>query len=152
MDLDERLMMHFRRASAASRRIRRESSEDQACAEGGFVRGMGHILEALDQREGVSQKALAQSVGVRPQTISEALNLLEERGEIRREASRLDRRVTLVYLTEQGAERREQRRVLRKAHAHRYFQPLSREEKETLLQLLIKLSDETNGKEEIYEP
>jgi hypothetical protein len=32
------------------------------------------------------------------------------------------------------------------------FQPLSREEKETLLQLLIKFSDETNGKEEIYEP
>ncbi|MBR3837684.1 MAG: MarR family transcriptional regulator [Clostridia bacterium] len=149
MDLDERLMTQFRRASAQSRRMHRETSKDQAHPDGRHVRGMGHILEALDQKEGVSQKALAESVGVRPQSISEALILLEERGEIRREVSPLDRRVTLVYLTERGAEKREQRRVLRTAHAHRYFQPLTRDEKEVLMQLLTKLCDEENGKEEV---
>ncbi|MBR4186307.1 MAG: hypothetical protein IKQ87_11090, partial [Clostridia bacterium] len=87
MDINTELMSLIRHSVALSRRMRREKKKERAEDASRHVRGMGHILEGLSVTEGKSQKDLALAVGIRPQSLSEALSLLEERGEIRRERS-----------------------------------------------------------------
>lgn len=146
MKIDEQLIRSFRRAWALSRRERREVMESEG--ETKPIRGSGHILESLSVNEGKSQRVLAFEVGIRPQSLSEALGLLEERGEIQRRPDPSDGRVTLVFLTEQGEEKRKKYQQIRKEHARHFFSVLSQEEKEQLLYLLEKIGQSYDKKEE----
>ncbi len=58
--------------------LRRSGSPEQK-SRGGYA-----VLSHLSKEEGKTQQALADEVGIRPQSVSEALVLLEERGHIRR--------------------------------------------------------------------
>lgn len=103
-------------------------------------RGFGHILDLLSVEEGMSQQQIAGCLGIRPQSVSEAILALENRSYIRKEASASDRRVTLIYLTEEGAQRREELAVERELHAKKFFSVLDDSEKEELNRLLEKLN------------
>ena len=152
MKTEHLLMNAFRRAVALSRRQRRKHLPE---GPSGHIRGMGHILDSLSLEEGKRQKSLAEELGIRPQSLSEALQSLEERGEIRRETDPADRRVTLVYLTEKGKEKREKMAELRSAHAESFFGVLTLEEQNTLLALLEKINaqgEEQNEKEKEERP
>lgn len=93
----------------------------------------------LAVKDGLSQKYLAYLLGIRPQTLSEALAKLEEQGYVERRKDENDRRVMLVYLTDDGRERAEEIDARREQRAEDIFSVLTDEEKEQLARILAKL-------------
>jgi MarR family transcriptional regulator for hemolysin len=70
----------------------------------GMTLARARILRLLTTTHaGATQNALAQVVEVEGPTLVRMLDGLEAQGCIRREASETDRRVKLIYLTEEGA-------------------------------------------------
>ncbi|MBQ3076805.1 MAG: MarR family transcriptional regulator [Clostridia bacterium] len=138
MNMEEQLMHQLKRACAALRRHPR-GPEGQPLPP---PRGFGHILALLSREDGISQQQIAERLGIRPQSVSEAVTLLEERGYVLKEASPTDRRVTLVFLTVAGLIHAEQLAEERKLQAQRFFSVLDEAEKQQLLQLLCKVNEE----------
>lgn len=138
MSIEQELMALMKRSHALARR----KPQDGQSGCHGRQRGAGHILDLLAEQSGVSQQYLAARLDIRPQSVSEAIALLEERGYVRREASASDRRVTLIHLTEAGRIHAADLAQERRAHAIRFFSVLTEAEKETLRALLTKLNTE----------
>ena len=137
MNIEQELMHQLKRACAALRRHPPRRAEG-----GGSLppRGFGHILELLCEQDGISQQQIAERLGIRPQSVSEAITVLEERGFILKEQSPTDRRVTLIFLTVAGLVHAEQLAEQRRALGRRVFAPLSEAEKEQLLSLLTRIN------------
>ena len=105
--------------------------------ENGCHHGTGRILSKLvHQGDGISQAALAEKMNIRPQSLSEALTKLEERGLIRRLPNPQDKRGTLVYITEEGREREADLAERRRQTADSLLCTLDESEKEMLASLL----------------
>lgn len=84
---------------------------DQRLARVGFTDVSWSPLLHLDEfGDGISQKALAASVGIEGSSLVRLLDSLEQKGHILRQADQLDRRTKRVYLTDTG---RQQVEVLR---------------------------------------
>ena len=135
--IDEKLMHRLRRTAAL---IRREDPQGTTPPLGGRGRGHGYILRRLAECDGISQQQLANSLDLRPQTLSQALGALEREGYIHRLANESDARVTLVYITPSGRRHNE---ILAREHAAQakaFFAPLTETEKEQLFTILCKLS------------
>ena len=104
MVTDEKLLRCLMRTAACVRR-RPLGKEGEAGEKGlPFGKGFGHILDLLTVEDGVSQQQLADRIGIRPQSVSEAISAMEGHGLVRREPSTEDRRVMLIYVTPEGAE------------------------------------------------
>ncbi len=132
---DEELMRLVCRTAALTRRA----------PTGEKRRGYGHILStllSLDGGRGVSQNTLADSVGIRAQSLSEALASLEESGYVERRAGDADRRKLLVFITEAGVARSHELAAERAERAHKVFGHLSEAEKETLFDILTRLAEQ----------
>ena len=134
---DEQLMRSLMRAMARARRQPPRGAPGERRLP--FGKGFGHILDLLVERDGVSQQQLADAVGIRPQSVSEAIATMENHGFVRREPSAADRRVMLIYVTEQGREYHEKVSEERRIHAKKYFSALEESEKQALFALLEKL-------------
>ncbi len=135
MICDEELMRLVCRTAALTRRS----------SNGERRRGYGHILStlmSLDAGQGVSQQSLADSVGIRAQSLSEAIASLEESGYVERRAGDADRRKMLVFITPSGIERGHELAAERTERAHRVFGMLSEYEKSTLYELLTRLTEQ----------
>lgn len=141
MSIEQELMRLMKQSHALARRRPQEEQEEGHNPHGRH-RGAGHILDLLTETSGVSQQSLADRLGVRPQSVSEAVAALEARGFVRREASALDRRVTLIHITEVGRIHAASLAQERKAHAERFFAVLTAQEKETLRAILTKINTE----------
>jgi DNA-binding MarR family transcriptional regulator len=100
------------------------------------------VIAMVAMQEGISQKDLAFLLGIRPQTLGEMLQKLEEHGLIERQKSEEDGRVIEVRLTEQGRELAAEIAERRKLVAADLFAVLSEEEKEQLASILDKLTVE----------
>lgn len=105
--------------------------------------GRGRIIALLSECgcSGHTQKELAELLGVRPQSLSEALMRLEEDGLVRRERNKEDKRELRIFLTEAGKKLSFEINRGREKRAAEFFSPLTDEEKETLGILLKKLAD-----------
>ena len=64
--------------------------------------GQGRILTALRRMNSVSQKELGFILDIRPQSLGELLQKLENNGYIQRKRSMSDKRALIVELTEKG--------------------------------------------------
>ena len=135
--IDEMLLHRLRRASAMLRRTPENDPKGMP-----HKCGYGHVLKCLTEQNGLSQQALANAVGIRPQTISEALISLESASLITRTPSPSDARVMLVFITEFGRQRAAELAEERRQRAMAFFAPLTADEKETLYSLLHKLTEE----------
>ena len=78
-------------------------------------------------------------MSIRPQSLSELLMKLENDGFIIRIKNEQDKRETLVSLTDKGKQRSKEFEALRKEQAAKFLAPLTHNEREKLLNLLIKL-------------
>ena len=105
--------------------------------------GYGYILDTLVPGEGMSQQQLASALCIRPQSISEALSVMEERELVRRQPSDKEKRVMLVFLTQKGVERRAELAEERAYKAEHFLACLDKEEKQTLYSLLLKLFEKS---------
>ena len=138
---NEKLMrLVFRVAALSRRNAQGERNEGH--------RGHGHILSVLvseKENGAVSQQLLADRVGIRPQSLSEALGALEKQGFISRSVSPVDKRKTLVSITDEGIEQSRRLTEERIARADSVFGVLSEEEKTSLFEILTKLTE--NGEQ-----
>ena len=102
--------------------------------------GTGRILSKLvHQGDGISQAALAEKLNIRPQSLSEAINKLEERGLICRLPNPQDKRGTLVYLTEEGRQREAEMAERRRQTADSLLSGLDEADRQALAALLDKI-------------
>jgi len=145
MILEQKLMRNLMRAAGTARR-RREGDNPNSQHKG---RGFGHILDMLGT-DGISQQQIADNLGIRPQSVSEAVTVLENRGYICRRPSESDKRKMLIFITEEGLNHREEIAKERLVHSQQFFSTLTQEEKAQLLTLLEKLnSQHTFNKENV---
>ena len=105
------------------------------------ARGFGSILDVLTRHDGLTQAEIALMLDMRQQSVSEALEKLEQNGFIRREQSQENRRKALIYVTEEGRAMQKELKDRRDQTADAYFSCLSDEEKDTLYIILSKLND-----------
>lgn len=98
-------------------------------------RGRSNIMAVIAQRPGITQKELAEVLGVQPASVSELLIKLERKGFVRREKAEQDRRSVCVTLTETGQQHLNRPEEGLSAP----FQVLSGEEQAQLAGLLKKL-------------
>ena len=108
----------------------------------GRRRGQERVLTMVSMKEGINQKDLAFLLGIRPQTLGEMLQKLEERGMVERKKSEADGRVIEVTLTDKGRERAAEIAERRAVAAADMFAVLTEEEKEQLGAILDKLAGE----------
>lgn len=100
--------------------------------------GYGHVLDLLSKNDGLSQREIAETLHIRPQSASEAIASMEGQGLVEKRANELDKRSSLVYITQAGRQQQVTLRNERIENARRIFEPLTDEEKETLFALLNK--------------
>jgi len=144
MILEQKLMRNLMRAAGTARRHRQSDGANSQHR----GRGFGHILDMLSA-EGISQQQIADNLGIRPQSVSEAVTTLESRGYICRRPSENDKRKMLIFITEEGAKHREEIAKERLVHSQQFFSALTQEEKAQLLTLLEKLNSQHTDKENV---
>lgn len=102
--------------------------------------GQNRVLALLVMQDGTSQKDLAYLLGIRPQSLTQALDTLEKGGFIERRQDEADKRVNRVYLTDAGRSRAAKVAEDRKQYAEGMFSMLTEEEKEQLAAILKKIN------------
>lgn len=102
--------------------------------------GYGHILDVLSKNDGLSQREIAELLNIRPQSASEAIASMEGQGLVEKRINELDKRSSLVYITQAGRQRQMDLREERIRNARKIFEPLTDDEKDTLLKLLNKVT------------
>lgn len=98
-------------------------------------RALGELLRHGAMR--LSQ--LSDHLHIAPRSTTEVIDALQERGLVERQADPLDRRATLVMLTEHGKEIGDAIRSARMAEAEQIFGTLSETERKQLNRILRKL-------------
>lgn len=139
--MEDQLLTLLHRANARARRLRDA---------GRFPGAMGRLLSALCNSEGKSQIDLAESLHIRPQSLTDLVLALEKDGYLLRRTDPADRRKYLLFLTETGIQAEAALRAERHARALVLFSALSPDEQSTLAHLLgkVALGDECReGKE-----
>lgn len=101
------------------------------------------VLLTIGRSGEIVQKRLSELLSVSPQSMSESLSKLENDGYITRSKNLLDKREIIVSLTPAGKEHSDQLEGVMRSQAHRFLEPLTYEEKQTLYLLLKKLNRRT---------
>lgn len=78
---------------------------NQKAAEHDMTMSIGFILMNVD-KEGTPSTALGPKMGMEPTSLSRTLKTMEDRGLIRRQEDKHDKRKVLIFLTEDGIENR----------------------------------------------
>ena len=143
------LLHQIRRLDAMYRRRKHRKKQllypDDTKKTGGY----GRILSVLSQqKEGISQKELAESLGIRPQSLTDALEILEKEGLIERRRSESDKRQVMVTILKEGIEAEKHDSQIRKEVSQYLFACLDEEEKPTLYDLLEKVNSPKEEEEE----
>ncbi|WP_052161535.1 MarR family transcriptional regulator [Hoeflea sp. BAL378] len=105
----------------------------------GLYAGQDGVMLALDGYDGQTPGAIAASLGVKAPTITKTIGRLAAQGFVRREGSKDDGRMMLVFLTDAG---RDQIKAVRKAQRRTEksaFAGLKEKEVAHLLELLSKV-------------
>lgn len=126
------------------------------CHGGSGRHGQNRVLAILMMQDGTTQKDLAYLLGIRPQSLSEALDKLESSQLVERRQNEEDKRMVNVFLTEAGRRRAEKVAEDRKKNAADVFSVLTDEEKEQFATIMDKiiakldadLSEKSSGKKE----
>lgn len=78
---------------------------NQKASEHNMTMSIGFILMNVD-KEGTPSTALGPKMGMEPTSLSRTLKTMEDRGLIRRQEDKNDKRKVLIFLTEEGIENR----------------------------------------------
>lgn len=101
--------------------------------------GQGRTLSLVNQNNGISQRALAELLHIRPPSLGELLNKLEANQLIERRQHETDKRISNVFITDAGRAAVTEVEAMRNAYIETLFVGLSNEEQQTLSALLDKL-------------
>ena len=112
-----------------------------ALEELGLYRGQNFILTALSEQEGLAQSELAETLLVRPPTVSNSLERMETSGWIERRPDPDVRRISRVYLTEAGRALQHSVSSLWHNLELQTFAGLTAEQRNSLWQLLLQIRE-----------
>jgi MarR family transcriptional regulator, transcriptional regulator for hemolysin len=112
---------------------------ERAMAEAGGSASMWQVLLLVRAQKWGTQSAMAEELGITGATLTHHLNMLENRGLVRRWRDADNRRVQRVELTEAGVELFHRLRVVAQAHDQRLRSNLSEEDVQRLGELLDRL-------------
>ncbi|MCL2881593.1 MAG: MarR family transcriptional regulator [Coriobacteriia bacterium] len=116
---------------------------DQRGPHGG-PRGVAHaqarLLQLLDERDGRSLSEIVEELDIRPSSASELVSKLEQQGYVKRETNADDKRVTNIFITDEGKAHYATYAAARAKRDADFFDGLSDEEQKQLSELLAKLS------------
>lgn len=96
-------------------------------------------LMTTSQRPGLDQSTLSREIHIDTSTIAGVLDRLENRGLIQRKPSPDDRRLRLLYLTEEGVVLLEQATAIVVDMQDWLLEPLSDSERAVFMQLMLKV-------------
>jgi DNA-binding MarR family transcriptional regulator len=105
-----------------------------------MYRGQTHLLALLSQKNGASQRDLAEEMDVRPSSMTEMLLRMEAAGLITRKQDESDQRIMRIFLTEAGEEAVRQSSGAAIDLAAALFDCLTAEEQAQMLALTEKLN------------
>ena len=134
MELEHEIMKCVMRIVSSGRRKHHPVPNSERPKFWGYTR----VLDLLSKSDGLSQREIAELLGIRPQSASEAIASMEGQGLIEKRANEQDKRSTLIYITQAGKDRQITLRDEQIENARKIFEPLNDNEKETLLLLLTK--------------
>ena len=100
------------------------------------------ILRLLSVAGGLSQQELASKLQIHPSRLVAILDHLEKRGFVERRANPNDRRLYSLYLTKDGGDILEKIGKVAREHQDTLLSALSREERDELAKLLLKIADQ----------
>ncbi len=103
--------------------------------------GQGHLLHMLRDNPGMSQKALAEIAHIRPQSLGETIGKLESAGLVIKKQNDFDKRVTNIFLTDNGISECAKIDAKSDAKIEAGFKDLTDEEIRLLFQLVKKLNN-----------
>jgi DNA-binding MarR family transcriptional regulator len=107
----------------------------------GLYRGQPPVLYELWQSEGLTQKELADRLGVTPATITKMLQRMEKAGFIQRKQDAADQRISRVYLTEAGCLVKDRVENVWKTMEVETFANLTSAEQDLLRRFLLQIRD-----------
>lgn len=140
-DIDLQLLHDVNHINAASRRIRAQLVKGDRNRQRKGARGYGRLMNTLKREGPLSMNQLAEELGVRPQSLTVALQKLVSLGYIRKVPSEKDGRVRLLVLTEEGKKEAASLYEKRRQTARICFACLSEAEKKQLAELLRKVEE-----------
>ena len=113
---------------------------ERELADTGLAGGQTPYLTTLYRHPGISQEELARELNVNKSSVTRQLSVLEDKGYVRREADPQDKRVLLVYPTNQAYAIKE--RIFRCYHDWSDYltADFSEEEKAMLSQLMVRIA------------
>ena len=103
--------------------------------------GQYRCLLALSYQGPMEQKRLASLLDIRATSLSESVKKLENKGMVRREPSKTDKRTFIISLTEKGIEAAQRCDTIRAKNSCKMIETLDEGEKEQLARLLGKMRD-----------
>lgn len=104
-------------------------------------RSQGHLLRELSENDGLTQKELSAQLQIRPASLGELVKKLEQNGYVQRCVNENDKRISNVYMTEEGRKIVSEVEQARKMMVDSIFSSLSEEEQSQLSGLIGKLID-----------
>lgn len=109
-------------------------------------RGQMRVLLLLNEKDQLTNSQIVDELDIRPSSVSVMVKKLEEEGLVERHDSTEDKRVSLISLTEKGKETITSSHNFKTEFSDELFDSLTKEEQETLGQLLNKLTTGLNEK------
>lgn len=105
----------------------------------GLFRAQGFILMVVSDNEGITHSELANELRISPAAASKVIKRLEEKGLLIRKPDPADERISRVFLLEDGRSVIDQIRQYFREIESVMLSDLSTQEKETLMNLLLKI-------------
>lgn len=107
----------------------------------GVYPGQPPLLMILMNKDGLSQKQIAEKLMIKPATVNVMIKRMEKSGLVEKRQDSEDLRTSRIFLTEKGRELSKKLHELHKKGAQEYLENFSKEEKETIYNLLCKIRD-----------
>lgn len=109
-------------------------------------RGQARLLTMLRRGDGLTNSEIAEKLDIRPSSVSVLVKKLENQGFIKRQDDEEDKRVSRIYLTEEGNAFLDDGKSFKDDVSDMLFSSLSDEEQKQLYDLLSKLNDDLEDK------
>ncbi len=110
----------------------------------GHHRGQARLMHLLEKYDGLSVSEIAEILDVRPSSVTSLVDKLEENDFVERIVDEIDKRITLIKLTKKGHAFLKNKKDEADDLSEEIFARLSEEEKDTLLRLLKRVSENLN--------
>jgi DNA-binding MarR family transcriptional regulator len=107
----------------------------------GVYPGQPPLLFILNKHDGLSQKEIAEKLGIKPSTITVMLKRMESGNLVFRRQDSEDQRISRVYITEEGRDLCNKSRVIMKVLDEECFGNFTTDEKIILRRLLMQIRD-----------